>query len=235
MGKAVRRGAGIHNRNISDAAGIQSHKMDFTYADEAAFLAAKSAKGFYPAVPEYGDMYFDESDGELKAADIAGVFQPVGDTGPDLLERKVVLNATAFASAYVGTAPVQGMGYLLVPNTAPGTLIWFSDMIVAVRQSTTPWTGSFDMGVFYGGLGIVVPTISPLTSLSTLLDENMLDAQAELMTITGPNPGITYFPPLPFPRELRLQTWGPAPPGGGDLTSSLHITVQYKVFTPFLI
>jgi hypothetical protein len=58
MATGIRRGPGIKARQISPSAGIESFKIDGSYASVAAFLAAKSASGENSSSAEAGDEFF---------------------------------------------------------------------------------------------------------------------------------------------------------------------------------
>lgn len=66
MATGIRRGAGIKDRNISESAGIQPHKLDLSYASESAFLTAKSNNDENSSSAEEGDFFYDSTANGLK-------------------------------------------------------------------------------------------------------------------------------------------------------------------------
>ena len=102
---------GIRDNNVSEVGGIRPYKLDLVYATPAAFLTAKSSKGFGSTTAEVGDFFYDSTLGGLRVYDgtswvLSGMSSPVSaanimyDTFPD----DVTAYALATNTAATGTA-----------------------------------------------------------------------------------------------------------------------------------
>lgn len=66
MATGKRGGRGLKDRNVGESAGIRPYKLDLVYADEASFLAAKSARNESSSSAEEGDFFYDSTTNSLK-------------------------------------------------------------------------------------------------------------------------------------------------------------------------
>ena len=186
MGKAVRRGAGIHNRNISDAAGIKFNKLDTTFQNEAEFLADKSAKGFYPAVPEVGDMYYDLSLGGLFVADeiIPGDvrFVPIGGTEGDTI---FTLDAS-LTQAQILDMHNTPVVLLQAPEAPDGHMIEFITGRIHHSAGGGPYVGAGAEWAFQvlNDPGAGGAPATALFSQSTVIPDTVLTATGSITTLS---------------------------------------------------